>query len=116
MNTYPGSLSTIVREGTTVAYVEPPPQQPYDDDDSSGELREYNGLFEGPEKTLGACAWTMHSTLKQQLKITILVIPPVSSPQIGPYYYRGHVPEDRPAWDPGVLPSRRRIVPERRVR
>lgn len=52
MNTYPGSLSAIVREGTTVAYVEPPPQQPYDDDDSSGELREYNGLFEGPEKTL----------------------------------------------------------------
>lgn len=30
----------------------PPPQQPYDDDDYSGEIREYTGSFEGPEKTL----------------------------------------------------------------
>ena len=29
------------------------PQQPYDEDDHSGEIREYNGVFEGPEKTLG---------------------------------------------------------------
>lgn len=29
------------------------PQQPYDDDEHSGEIREYNGVFEGPEKTLG---------------------------------------------------------------
>lgn len=29
------------------------PQQPFDDDDHSGEIREYNGVFEGPEKTLG---------------------------------------------------------------
>jgi S-adenosylmethionine decarboxylase len=28
------------------------PQQPYDEDDHSGEIREYNGVFEGPEKTL----------------------------------------------------------------
>lgn len=28
------------------------PQQPYDDDEHSGEIREYNGVFEGPEKTL----------------------------------------------------------------
>ena len=31
---------------------EPQPQQPYDDDDYSGEIREYTGSFEGPEKTL----------------------------------------------------------------
>lgn len=31
------------------------PQQPYDEDEHSGELREYNGVFEGPEKTLGKC-------------------------------------------------------------
>jgi hypothetical protein len=31
------------------------PQQPYDEDDHSGSgvLRDYNGVFEGPEKTLG---------------------------------------------------------------
>jgi hypothetical protein len=29
------------------------PQIPYDEDDHSGEIREYNGVFEGPEKTLG---------------------------------------------------------------
>ena len=29
------------------------PQQPYDEDEHSGEIREYNGVFEGPEKTLG---------------------------------------------------------------
>jgi hypothetical protein len=29
------------------------PQQPFDEDDHSGEIREYNGVFEGPEKTLG---------------------------------------------------------------
>ena len=29
------------------------PQQPYDDDEHSGEIREYSGVFEGPEKTLG---------------------------------------------------------------
>eukprot|EP00804_Cyclotella_cryptica_P013870 CCRYP_002415-RA/>CCRYP_002415-RA protein AED:0.06 eAED:0.06 QI:558/1/1/1/0.66/0.5/4/425/473 len=28
------------------------PQQPFDEDDHSGEIREYNGVFEGPEKTL----------------------------------------------------------------
>ncbi|KAL7542808.1 hypothetical protein ACHAXR_012115 [Thalassiosira sp. AJA248-18] len=28
------------------------PQQPYDDDEHSGEIREYSGVFEGPEKTL----------------------------------------------------------------
>mmetsp|Transcript_38436 Transcript_38436/g.86555 ORF Transcript_38436/g.86555 Transcript_38436/m.86555 type:complete len:480 (+) Transcript_38436:195-1634(+) len=58
MNTYPCSLSgggrggSDLGEGTISPYVEPPPQQPYDDDDNSGEIREYNGLFEGPEKTL----------------------------------------------------------------
>ena len=58
MNTYRGSPSGGGRdfgEGTIAAYVEPPPQQPYDDDDNSGEIREYSGVFEGPEKTLGAC-------------------------------------------------------------
>lgn len=28
------------------------PQQPFDDDEHSGEIREYDGRFEGPEKTL----------------------------------------------------------------
>ncbi|KAL9189900.1 hypothetical protein ACHAXT_009575 [Thalassiosira profunda] len=28
------------------------PQQPYDDDEHSGEIRDYTGVFEGPEKTL----------------------------------------------------------------
>lgn len=32
--------------------IDPQPQQPYDDDDYSGEIREYTGSFEGPEKTL----------------------------------------------------------------
>lgn len=36
----------------TIVHVEQP-QQPYDEDEHSGELREYNGVFEGPEKTLG---------------------------------------------------------------
>ncbi|KAL3759565.1 hypothetical protein ACHAWU_000864 [Discostella pseudostelligera] len=35
----------------TIVHVEQP-QQPYDEDEHSGELREYNGVFEGPEKTL----------------------------------------------------------------
>ena len=40
--------------GTVVHLLEQPqPQQPYDEDDHSGEIREYNGVFEGPEKTLG---------------------------------------------------------------
>ena len=38
----------------TIVHVEQP-QQPYDEDEHSGELREYNGVFEGPEKTLGKC-------------------------------------------------------------
>lgn len=29
-----------------------PPQQIHDDEDASGEIREYTGVFEGPEKTL----------------------------------------------------------------
>lgn len=37
--------------GGTVVHVGQP-QQPYDDDEHSGELREYSGVFEGPEKTL----------------------------------------------------------------
>lgn len=37
--------------GTIVHFLEQP-QQPYDEDEHSGELREYNGVFEGPEKTL----------------------------------------------------------------
>lgn len=37
--------------GGTVVHVEQP-QQPYDEDDHSGEIREYSGVFEGPEKTL----------------------------------------------------------------
>jgi len=42
--------------------VQPQPQQPPDsssdflsDDDGSGEIREYTGVFEGPEKTLEVC-------------------------------------------------------------
>ena len=50
------------REGTVVS-IRPQesfidthqPQQPYDEDDHSGEIREYNGVFEGPEKTLEVC-------------------------------------------------------------
>lgn len=37
--------------GGTVVHVEQP-QQPFDDDEHSGEIREYSGVFEGPEKTL----------------------------------------------------------------
>ncbi len=53
----------LPREGTVVSIStahpvggireEEQPQQPYDEDDHSGEIREYNGVFEGPEKTLG---------------------------------------------------------------
>ena len=39
--------------GTVLLVEQPQPQQPYDEDDHSGEIREYNGVFEGPEKTLG---------------------------------------------------------------
>lgn len=40
--------------GGTIVHIEQPQQAPYDfDDDHSGEIREYNGVFEGPEKTLG---------------------------------------------------------------
>lgn len=38
--------------GGTVVQIEQP-QQPFDDDEHSGEIREYSGVFEGPEKTLG---------------------------------------------------------------
>mmetsp|Transcript_22919 Transcript_22919/g.49582 ORF Transcript_22919/g.49582 Transcript_22919/m.49582 type:complete len:489 (-) Transcript_22919:392-1858(-) len=41
--------------GTVVHVEQPQPQQPYDEDDEhsgSGEIREYSGEFEGPEKTL----------------------------------------------------------------
>mmetsp|Transcript_25060 Transcript_25060/g.52701 ORF Transcript_25060/g.52701 Transcript_25060/m.52701 type:complete len:493 (-) Transcript_25060:344-1822(-) len=52
---------TEPREGTVVSippqesFIENQPQQPYDEDDHSGEIREYNGVFEGPEKTLEVC-------------------------------------------------------------
>jgi Adenosylmethionine decarboxylase len=31
------------------------PTESYPDDDNSGEMREYTGVFEGPEKTLEVC-------------------------------------------------------------
>jgi hypothetical protein len=40
--------------GTVLSFSQP--QTPYeleDDHSGSGDLREYNGVFEGPEKTLG---------------------------------------------------------------
>lgn len=46
-------ISSLGSTGTIV-HIEQPQQAPYDfDDDHSGEIREYNGVFEGPEKTLG---------------------------------------------------------------
>ena len=48
MNTYNQRPPRLVH-----VEVEAQPQQPYDEDDISGELREYTGSFEGPEKTLG---------------------------------------------------------------
>lgn len=44
----PPELGTLVH---VEAHLEQP-QQPYDEDDQSGEIRDYNGVFEGPEKTL----------------------------------------------------------------
>ena len=48
------------------------PQQPYDEDEHSGEIREYNGVFEGPEKTLGEiiCIVLFHSSKLFLLSLT----------------------------------------------
>lgn len=58
MNSIDESSSSVIvgppELGTVVHVLEQPqPQQPYDEDDNnSGEIREYSGVFEGPEKTL----------------------------------------------------------------
>ena len=50
-NPHPHVVS--IRPENSYIDMEQQPQQPYDEDDHSGEIREYNGVFEGPEKTLG---------------------------------------------------------------
>mmetsp|Transcript_22020 Transcript_22020/g.31475 ORF Transcript_22020/g.31475 Transcript_22020/m.31475 type:complete len:456 (+) Transcript_22020:317-1684(+) len=48
-------VALVAGTGTNLSVLpehEPQPQQPFDDDDYSGEIREYTGAFEGPEKTL----------------------------------------------------------------
>jgi len=48
----PDTVVTLPSGGDFENLQDPQPQQPYDDDDYSGEIREYTGSFEGPEKTL----------------------------------------------------------------
>jgi S-adenosylmethionine decarboxylase len=48
------------------------PQQPYDDDEESGEIREYSGVFEGPEKTLEVVFRTSESHGDAHLNTSIL--------------------------------------------
>ena len=49
------------------------PQQPYeleDDHSGSGDLRAYNGVFEGPEKTLGKCMLLAYISLNNNPQIS----------------------------------------------
>uniref|UniRef100_A0A7S2A5D5 adenosylmethionine decarboxylase n=1 Tax=Trieres chinensis TaxID=1514140 RepID=A0A7S2A5D5_TRICV len=45
----------VVVEGPDIHQPQQPPDHGLDDDDHSGEIREYSGVFEGPEKTLEVC-------------------------------------------------------------
>jgi len=47
-----GRTRTIPGVANVVGVPSPPDHIPYDDEDASGEIREYTGVFEGPEKTL----------------------------------------------------------------
>lgn len=54
-----------IPEVVTGTFLQEQPQAPptedcyHDDDNSSGEIREYTGVFEGPEKTLEVCFRTI---------------------------------------------------------
>lgn len=55
-SSHEGTIPKVVTGG----FIEEQPQAAptddfYNDDDNSGELREYTGVFEGPEKTLEVC-------------------------------------------------------------
>lgn len=94
MNTYPTedrSASPPARPpqeigGAHVVHFEQP-QQPYDEDDHSGEIREYNGVFEGPEKTLGESSEL--NSVSDRVCITCSFIP---SPAL--WLCRGCIPQD----------------------
>ncbi len=58
-----------IPEVVTGSYLQEQPQAPPtedfypDDDNNSGEIREYTGVFEGPEKTLEVCFRTLDGSI-----------------------------------------------------
>ena len=60
-----GNIPNVVTGGYIQEQPQAPPTDDFftDDDNNSGELREYTGVFEGPEKTLEVCFRTSDGTI-----------------------------------------------------